>query len=85
LFFIINNYKYLEISSFLSNKEIQYIEDKFKDYMLLSEYNKKYYNFIVISNNTILIIVKKRFLNFLAESKENLLEFSLNAFVIHRI
>jgi hypothetical protein len=68
----------------LSKQERQYIEDNFKSTMLENsntysrDLNKKYYEIIVLSNNTLLIVIEEGFLKFMTESKDNLIKFILN-------
>lgn len=72
----------------LSDQERQYVIDSFKvnfcgqinpDYYT----NKKYYEIVVLPDNTLLIVVEEGFLTFVTESKDNFLKFILDCLCYH--
>jgi len=75
---------YEETCVLLSKKEKDYIEDNFNYKQLedhdypISQSEKKYYEIIILSDNSILVIVEDSFLKHLTESKDNLLKFILD-------
>lgn len=68
----------------LSNQEKKYIEDSFKDYIFSNinsdpfDRDKKYYEIVVLADNSILVIVESGFLTFMTELKDNLIKFILD-------
>lgn len=68
----------------LNDQEKKYIEDNFDDYIKNSNITppyieeKKYYEIIILGDNTILVVVKSGFLTFVTESKDNFTKFILD-------
>lgn len=67
----------------LSAQERQYVKDSFKinfcsKIMPECYTDKKYYEIVVLPDNTLLIVVEEGFLTFITESKESFLQFILD-------
>lgn len=67
----------------LTNQEKQYIKDNFQHIMLKKAKNacekeEKYYELVILADNTILVVVEEGFLNFITEDKNNLIRFILD-------
>ena len=64
----------------LSAQERQYVKDSFKINLYCKECytDKKYYEIVVLPDNTLLVVVENGFLTFVTESKDNFLKFILD-------
>lgn len=67
----------------LSPQERQYVKDSFKANLCGNVtpeiyFDKKYYEIVVLPDNTLLIVVEEGFLTFVTESKDNFLKFILD-------
>ena len=72
----------------LSNQERQYVKDSFKINLYCQNTpdcytDKKYYEIVVLPDNTLLVVVENGFLTFVTESKDNFLKFILDCLCYH--